>query len=329
MAGWVKPSAGWRCAGGRGAWRRGWLVVDNGGMDTVRGVVALAFIAAHTVVWCAPLYLLGAVKLLMPTGALRRALGAPMDRIIDGWVASNRAMIRVLRLTRARIECVDGAPLSRASWYLVVSNHQSWVDILVLQDAFLGRVPPLKFFTKRVLVWAPLVGIAMWLLGFPYVYRYGREKLAANPALAERDRQATLNAAAGFKERPTAVLSFLEGTRFTAAKHQAQGSPFTRLLRPKAGGLGYVGDALGERLAGVVDVTIQYPAAPPSFWDFLCGRCPKVDVRIENLGVPTALTGNDRAALKDWVDALWLAKDRRLVANDAPEGTSAAAAPPA
>ncbi len=283
-------------------------------MDTLRGIVAMAFMATHTALWCVPLYLLGAVKLLMPRGAVRQRLGAPMDRIIDGWVASNRLMIRVLRLTRMRQRVAGGAPLSRRGWYLVVSNHQSWVDILVLQDAFLGRVPPLKFFTKKELLWAPLVGVAMWLLGFPYVHRYGREKLAANPALRERDRQATLDAADGFKERPTAVLSFLEGTRFTPAKHRAQGSPFARLLRPKASGLGYVSDALGERVAGVVDVTIQYSAGVPSFWDFLCGRCPAVDVRIENLGVPEVLaSGGGRDAIKEWADALWAAKDRRLL----------------
>lgn len=288
-------------------------MVDNGAVDTLRGIVAMAFMAAHTAVWCAPLYLLGGIKLLAPRGALRRRLGTPMDRIIDGWVASNRLMIRVLRLSRLEPRVVGGAPLSKAGWYLVVSNHQSWVDILVLQDAFLGRVPPLKFFTKRELLWAPLVGVAMWLLGFPYVHRYGRDKLAANPALRERDRQATLDACEGFKERPTTVLSFLEGTRFTPAKHRAQQSPHARLLKPKAAGLGYVGDALGERVAGVVDVTIEYPAGVPSFWDFLCGRCRHVPVRIENLGVPHAFTSSgDPDALKRWVDALWEAKDQRL-----------------
>lgn len=293
-------------------------------MNTLRGIVAMAFMAAHTTLWCAPLYLLGALKLLAPRGALKRRLGTPMDRIIDGWVASNRLMIHALRLSHFEPRVVGGAPLSRAGWYLVVSNHQSWVDILVLQDAFLGRVPPLKFFTKRELLWAPLVGVAMWLLGFPYVHRYGRDKLAANPALRERDRQATLDACDGFKERPTTVLSFLEGTRFTAAKHRAQQSPYERLLKPKAAGVGYVGDALGERVAGVIDVTIQYPAAVPSFWDFLCGRCRHVQVRIENLGVPAALTASgDRDALKQWVDALWAAKDQRLARGIAVPANSA------
>ena len=283
---------------------------------TLRGVLALAYLALHTAFWCTPLYIMGGIRALLPKGAARRSVGGGMDRIIDGWVASNRLLIRGLRLSRFDVRFGNDAALSRAGWFLVVSNHQSWVDILVLQDALLGRVPPLKFFTKQELIWAPLVGVAMWLLGFPYVKRYGRERLAASPALRERDRVATLRACEGFKERPTAVLSFLEGTRFTAAKHAAQQAPYRRLLKPKPAGLGYVNQALGGRVAALVDVTIRYPSSPPSFWSFLCGGCERVAVRIEALEAPPATEEGGREALLAWTEALWRRKDERLAAGE-------------
>ena len=285
--------------------------------STLRGVLALAYLALHTTLWCAPLYIMGGIRSLLPKSEARRAMGGWMDGIINGWVASNRLLIRVLRLSRFDVRFVNDAALSRAGWFLVVSNHQSWVDILVLQDALLGRMPPLKFFTKQELIWAPLVGVAMWLLGFPYVKRYGRERLAASPALRERDRLATLRACEGFKERPTSVLSFLEGTRFTPAKHAAQQSPYRRLLKPKPAGLGYVSQALGGRVAALVDVTIRYPSAPPSFWSFLCGGCERVAVRIEALDAPPATGEGSRDALQAWAQALWQRKDERLAAGGA------------
>ena len=291
-------------------------------MGTLRGAISMAWISIHTTLWCVPLYLMGCVRLAMPNGKARIGIGSLMDRIIDGWVASNRLLVWALRLSVIDARFGDAGGLRRDGWYLVVSNHQSWVDIIVLQNTLLGRIPPLKFFTKRELIWVPLVGVAMWFLGFPYVRRYGRERLAQNPELAEHDRNATLKASQGFAERPTSVLSFLEGTRFTEAKHAAQSSPYRHLLRPKAGGLSYVATALGGRAPSLVDMTIHYHGGVPGFWDFLCGRCRRIDVTVDTLAVPEPLThtGSDRReVLNRWVDGLWQAKDRRVAETRAAE----------
>ena len=284
-------------------------------METLRGSIAMTWIALHTTFWCVPLYVMGCARLAMPTGKARVAVGSLMDRIIDGWVASNRLLVWALRLTAIDARVTNAADLRRDGWYLVVSNHQSWVDIIVLQNTLLGRIPPLKFFTKRELIWVPLAGAAMWFLGFPYVRRYGRERLAQNPELREQDRNATLKACRGFVVRPTSVLSFLEGTRFTEAKHAAQASPYRYLLNPRPTGLSYVATALGDRATALVDVTIQYPDEVPGFWDFLCGRCRRIDVTVDTLAVPEALTlipGDRREVLNRWARELWQAKDRRI-----------------
>ena len=284
-------------------------------METLRGSIAMGWIALHTAFWCVPLYVMGCVRLALPAGRIRVGIGGLMDRIIDGWVASNRLLVWALRLSKIEARFNGAEDLRRDGWYLVASNHQSWVDIIVLQNTLLGRIPPLKFFTKRELIWVPLAGVAMWFLGFPYVRRYGRERLQQNPELAEHDRNATLKASQGFAERPTSVLSFLEGTRFTEAKHAAQESPYRHLLRPRAGGLSYVATALGDRATALVDVTIHYHGGVPGFWDFLCGRCRRIDVTVDTLAVPEPLTRNSsdaREIVNRWADELWRAKDRRI-----------------
>ncbi len=281
-------------------------------VEPIRGAVALVFIALNSVFWCTLIFCLGVIRPMIPRKR-RIPLGTAMVRSMAGWVACAGWMLRTLGVTRIH-ETDDEASTDRTlrpdAWYLVVSNHQTWADILVLVTTLYGRIPQFKFFTKRELIWVPFIGPAMWFLEFPYVRRYSREQIAANPALRDHDRQATLKACAGFRQRPTSVLVFLEGTRFTPAKRDAQGSPYRSLLNPRTGGFGMVLENLSDQLEAVVDVTIRYPRGAPTFWEFLCGKSPDVEVDVQALPLPEV----DRDAVNAWVDRLWAAKDVRLAA---------------
>jgi 1-acyl-sn-glycerol-3-phosphate acyltransferase len=232
-------------------------------------------------------------------------------------VGCNQKIFELFGVTEvdARWEGVEN--LSTERWYLVLSNHQSWADILILQNLFRNRIPMLRFFTKRQLMWVPLLGLAMWFLGFPYVRRLSRERIEADPTLVALDRQAALDACKGFRDHPSTVLTFLEGTRFTAAKHAAQDARFMHLLNPKLGGVSYVVTALGDQLHKVLDVTLIYPTGVPSFWELLQGRCRRVEVRITGHDLPqeTRLASDPdlvREHLRPWIEALWLDKDGHL-----------------
>ena len=288
-------------------------------MAHVKGVLAFAFITINTVWWSIPIYVMAAIRVLTPWDGARRTLSAAMTRMIDGWVGCNRWMLAALRVTRIEEDWAGAPELRPDGWHVVISNHQGWSDILVLQTTFLRRIPPLKFFVKQVLIWVPGVGLAMWLMDFPFVRRFPRTELEANPSLREIDRLATLAACERFKHRPTTALSFLEGTRFTPEKRQAQGSQYEHLLMPKTGGFGYVVAALGTRVDKATDVTIFYPEGVPTFWEFLCGKCPIVRIEIRARDIPDELqVGGDelsepaRERLKRWVTEVWEAKDARL-----------------
>jgi 1-acyl-sn-glycerol-3-phosphate acyltransferase len=274
---------------------------------TLRGVTATLFISISTVFWCTPLYLMGLARFLLPIKQIRTRLAHLMDLIIDGWVFSNRFMVRCLHITHIEKPPLL-AELDRNHWNVVVCNHQSWTDILVLQNTLLGHIPPLKFFTKKELIYVPLVGIAMWLLGFPYVRRYSRAQLEKNPSLHDHDRNATLQACQGFLERPTSVLNFLEGTRYSEEKKVGQHSPYVHLLLPKTGGLGHVCDALDQQIDNIIDVTIVYPDGTPGFWEFLCGRCTRIYFQARRYPTPPV----DRNDRKAWADGLWREKDLEI-----------------
>ena len=74
-------------------------------------------------------------------------------------------------------------------------------------------------------------------------------------------------------------------------------------------------DALNDRLDAALDITLVYPDGVPSYWDFLCGRCPQVVMKAELRELPQAGQGEPEAnqrALISWVDELWSAKDEYL-----------------
>ena len=286
-------------------------------MAWLKGLLAVAFIAVNTILVCAPLYAAALLRLLL-IGYWRKALTRWMDLAIDVWVSANRGLLQALKLVHLEVVWPQ-AQLRRDQWCMVVSNHQTWADILLLQTTLRPVLPPLKFFTKQQLIWLPLAGLAMKVLGFPYVRRGRSSAKEANRATATaKDREATMAACAVFRNHPTAVLSFLEGTRFTPAKRKAQNSPFQHLLNPKIGGLSYVLSGLHEQLHQLVDVTIHYPDGVPGFWTFLTGSRRRVRLWVEVHDLSAEMRGQDlgaqRAALGPFVQDLWRAKDAKLAA---------------
>ena len=239
-----------------------------------------------------------------------------LDRMASNWVVLNTLNQKLFTKMKINVTGLEG--LEKKQWYLVISNHQTWVDIVVLQRILHGKIPFLKFFLKKELIYVPILGIAWWALDFPFMKRYSQSFIKKNPHLKGKDIETTQKACAKFKHKPVSVMNFIEGTRFTAEKHKKQNSPFQHLLKPKAGGIGFVLSTMGKQLNKVVNVTIHYPGKTPTFIDFLCGRITEVNVAIEVKDIDQSLLGdyvNDRAhkiQFQKWVNQLWVEKNEVL-----------------
>ncbi len=289
-------------------------------MGFIRGLLMMLFLVLNTLFWGTLLFLLALIRYGVPSESWRQRWGGRMNIIIDGWVAGNQVMHRILAPMQLEIRGTE--TLSRQDWYLVISNHQTWSDIFVLQAVFGRRVPPLKFFMKQQLIWLPIIGVACYVLDFPFMRRYSREFLERHPEYRGRDLETTRQKCERFRSTPTAVLIFVEGTRFTEDKHRAQGSPYAHLLRPRAGGMGFVLGAMGEQLHGLVDTTIIYPDGTPDFWSFLCGRRRRVIVDVRHTELPHELMGGDyvqdpdyRERVQTWIADVWQRKDQLIDAE--------------
>jgi len=282
----------------------------------IRLPLAVLLVALNVLLHAAVLLVLALIKGLVPIHGFRVGISRVLVVIAEQWIAANGLLFALFTRTRWRVEGMDGAGLSRGGWYLVLSNHQSWVDIPVLQKTFNRRIPFLKFFLKQQLKWVPVLGLAWWALDFPFMQRHSRETLEKHPEWRGKDRQATRKACERFRHLPVSVMNFVEGTRFTPAKHARQESPYANLLRPRAGGVAFVLETMGDMLQSIIDVTIVYPQGQPTVVDLLANRVAEVRVHVRQLPIPQEFVGRDyendaqfRAQFQDWMSALWKDKD--------------------
>ncbi|HET9693539.1 MAG TPA: acyltransferase [Steroidobacteraceae bacterium] len=287
--------------------------------STFRGIVTLSLMVVNVVFWVPLLMVVAVAKLLVPLQGWRVVTSRWMIRLAEAWISCNGAIFRSMGVLRLEVEGI--ADLAQREWYLVVSNHRSWVDILVLQEAFNRRIPFLKFFLKQQLIWVPFLGLAWWALDFPFMKRRSSAYLAQHPEARGQDLAATRKACERFARIPTSVMVFVEGTRFTLAKQAALGSPYRHLLTPRAGGIAFVLSAMGRMLHSVVDVTIAYRESSPSLWDLCCGRLDAVRVHVAERPIEPWTTEGDytedpefRTRFQQWLAAIWSEKDRRLEA---------------
>jgi 1-acyl-sn-glycerol-3-phosphate acyltransferase len=291
-------------------------VQDRSG-STLKGVLTISLMTMNVIAWCLVLFLVALAKFLTPVPAGRRALSRAMTALAEGWIGTNNAIFRALGALPIEARGLEG--LSTRDWYLVVSNHRSWVDILVLQAVFNRRIPFLKFFLKQQLIWVPFLGLAWWALDFPFMRRHSPAYLEKHPEKRGEDLAVTRRACEKFRLIPTSVMNFVEGTRYTAAKHAAFKSPYRHLLPPRPGGTSFVLSAMGGMLHSMLDVTIAYSGATPSLWDLCRGRLGTVTVDIRRRPIDAWMSAGDyagdpafRSRFKDWLAGLWADKDRLL-----------------
>ena len=261
--------------------------------------------------WVPVLLLVATVKLLLPFRRVRLAVDPVLLRIAEAWIAGNSSWMRLTQAMQWEISGLQD--LSPRQWYLVICNHQSWVDILVLQHVLNRRIPLLKFFLKKQLIWVPIMGLAWWALEFPFMRRPSEAFLQKHPQERGKDAATTRAACEKYALVPTSVMNFLEGTRCTPAKQKRQQSPYLHLLKPKAGGVTLALEAMGEKFGAVLDITLIYPAGTPNFWQFLQGRVPRVVVLARTLPVPGASPGLAlRETCQQWVNQVWAEKDATM-----------------
>ncbi len=258
-------------------------------------------------------------SLLIPVSAAswRTPIQQFVEKIAEDWV---RVWSLILSTLTPSIRWQVQMPeLNRQAWHLVLANHQSWVDIIILFHIFHLKLPFLRFFLKYELLYFPFLGLACRALNMPFMKRYSPAYLEQHPQKRGEDLARTRAACAHFQEHPVAIVNFMEGTRFSPSKQAEQDSPYRHLLKPKTGGVAFVLRAMDAKIHSVLDVTIAYPAGIPTLWDLACGRLQAVHIEVRQLDIPVECRQGDyeqdmqyRQRFQAWIAHLWDHKDRQL-----------------
>ena len=287
----------------------------------VAGAIGLLLFLANLGFWGALLMLVVVLRLVTWPLARARGITARLAaRIAENWSAGNNVLMRLALGVRWDVR-LAGPTLNRHTTYIVIANHQSWIDIPVLLFPLTRKIPFPRFFLKRELIWVPIIGQAAWALEMPFMKRYSRATLERHPELRGQDLATAREACERFGARPVTVINYIEGTRFTPAKHARQGSPYRHLLRPKTGGLACGLNALGRKASLLLDMTLIYPHVAPSFWKLLSARIPRIVVDIDVVPIDATLFGDYvadpayRARFQNWINARWARKDA-LIAHE-------------
>lgn len=284
----------------------------------LKALLAFVLFSCNLAFWGSIVTLIGLAKLVSPGTAARAFWSKPAHSVYRGWSRGNKMLMELFNQVDWQVSGVT--ELKQDSWYLLIANHKSWLDIPVLSQFALNRIPEPKFFLKEELKWVPFIGSGSWALDMPFMKRYSQAQIAKNPALKGKDIETTRKSCDKFRHMPTTIINFVEGTRFTVQKHKQKRSPFQYLLPPKAGGIAFTLASMGQQFDALLDVTILYPDNPGHVaLDMLCGRLKRVVVMVEILPVDEQVIGdyfNDehfRVSFQNWLNQRWLKKDQAIV----------------
>ncbi|EMV9403967.1 acyltransferase [Klebsiella michiganensis] len=279
--------------------------------------LSIALTIIVTIICSVPIIVAGLIKLLVPIPAVWRSISVFCNFMMYCWCEGLALLLRLNPWLKWDVQGLDS--LNKKNWYLLISNHHSWADIVVLCVLFRKHIPMNKYFLKQQLAWVPFIGLACWALDMPFMRRYSRGYLLRHPERRGKDVETTRRSCEKFRAHPTTIVNFVEGSRFTEEKQQQTRSPYQNLLAPKAAGIAMALNVLGSQFDKLLNVTLCYPENNQKpFYDMLSGRLTRVVVRVSLETVTEELHGdyvndkNFKRRFQRWLNRLWEEKDRQL-----------------
>lgn len=280
-------------------------------------VLSIILAILVTVLCSVPIIIAGIIKLLLPVPAVWRSIPAFCNFMMYCWCEGLAMLLYLNPALHWDIEGLEG--LNKKSWYLIICNHYSWADIVILCVLFRKHIPVNKYFLKQQLAWVPFIGLACWALDMPFMRRYSQGYLIRHPERRDKDVKTTRRSCERFRAYPTTIVNFVEGSRFTEQKRRQSHSVFKNLLPPKAAGIAMVLNVLGGQFDKLLNVTLCYPEnnrAP--FYDMLSGKLTRIVVKVNLVRIESNLRGdylsdkNFKRGFQLWLNKLWLEKDQQI-----------------
>lgn len=235
-------------------------------------------------------------------------------RAVNRWCATSIWGFWVLHaevLNQIEIRIVGDRPPPGENT-LVISNHQSMADVMVLLCMAwrCGRIGDMKVFVKDIVKYFPGIGWGMRFLDCIFVKRdWALDKSEIERLFGKFKRD----------EIPLFLVSFLEGTRRTPAKlararefASERGLPVPEhTLVPRTKGFVASVHGLRDHLDAVYDLTIGYHRDPaPTLVSCFEGKVRRVDIHVGRFPIHSLPKSDDELA--SWAQERFRDKERLL-----------------
>ncbi|MCI6863078.1 acyltransferase [Anaerobiospirillum succiniciproducens] len=288
-------------------------------------VINFVWLSIGTTLLSIPVLLMAFIKLILPIRPVLKVVDVVNQLAFKCFCLNNAFLIRLTNKADWDIQGFENIKINGSC--IIISNHVTWADIVLLCHVYRGRIPITKFFLKQSLIWIPVIGQVCYAIGMPFLRRYSRAKILKNPKLKNKDVNATRKACKSLVNYPSSLVNFVEGTRFTEAKAVAQKTPYQNLMPPKATSLAVALGIIGNNIDCILNTTLVYPDNKPGtniFMSLLCGRLHKFAARVEVISkeeeIQEHLIGdylNDKQFKRNFntkLRAIWQEKDESIAA---------------
>lgn len=276
--------------------------------EIFQGILTFFIISLSTLFLALPIYLAIALIVILPFEKPRRFLKKSIFELAKCWVSFNAFLFNRRKNLQLNLS-IDGE-LSLNEWYLLIANHQSMADILILQCALNKRAPFLKFLIKKELIYVPLFGLIWWALDYPLLRREAKK--------SGRDFKTTQKACEKFRISPVTVVNFVEGTRYSEEKRIEAQTPYKHLLTPRPGTSAIILSELQDIIHAILDVTIKYDNKT-TIWSLICGKKQRIQVHVaviplSDLALKEPIMQDKKALAqyRHFIQDAWEKKDRLL-----------------
>ena len=245
-------------------------------------IINMTMISIASCLLALPLIFLALIRLILPFKVVLDTVDALNQLVFRGFCVHNNLLMRITTKVKWDIQGVENVKVNGSC--IIISNHLSWTDIVMICHIYRGRIPITKFFLKQSLIFIPIIGQACYAIGMPFLRRYTRAQILKNPKLKTKDLDSTRKACQSLLVYPSSLVNFVEGTRFTKAKARSCKSPYQNLMPPKAASLAVALGMIGKNIDCLLNTTILYPdhnGQGSIFYALLCGRLDRVIARVE------------------------------------------------
>ena len=197
----------------------------------------------------------------------------------------------------------SGAGVSESATRIVMANHQSLFDIVLLFGSINELVEGEKqFVLKESLKWMPIIGWYCWLRNYPFVNRLTLKQLRANPKLKEQATNDFKKAIRKNKEDVKTWIIFPEGTRNGGKKK----SPYRYLLKPQVKGMQLIAAEV-EQPIQLINASLCLPKPYLSFWQII--------TTVKSISIHMSVHDVKDVVCPTFIDDQWSMEDKRLQAH--------------